>query len=89
MIKKSMCRHCGKEVVSRPRGLGWRCYYTPGIQALYPIKAVDSNNRGVDTPTRLPEKPTSLPPGPERIPVYRARLERGEHWQHPRDGEQA
>ncbi len=31
------CRHCRKSSVSRPRGLCWGCYYTPGVRDLYPI----------------------------------------------------
>ena len=29
------CRHCKKATVSRPRGLCWVCYYTPGVKDLY------------------------------------------------------
>lgn len=32
---KPMCQHCGREPVTRPRGLGHRCYYTPGIRERY------------------------------------------------------
>lgn len=31
-----MCRHCGQRKANRPRGLCWRCYYAPGVKALYP-----------------------------------------------------
>lgn len=34
--KPLLCRHCRREVINRPRGLGWTCYYTPEIRALYP-----------------------------------------------------
>ncbi len=30
------CRHCDEAVVSRPRGLCWSCYYTPGVREQYP-----------------------------------------------------
>jgi len=30
------CRHCGNANATRPRGLCWRCYYTPGVKELYP-----------------------------------------------------
>lgn len=31
-----LCRHCGREPANRPRGLGWACFYTPGVRDLYP-----------------------------------------------------
>jgi hypothetical protein len=34
--RKAVCRHCGDEPVTRPRGLGWKCYHDPEIKALYP-----------------------------------------------------
>ena len=30
-----ICRHCSTRKVTRPRGLCWTCYYTPGIKRLY------------------------------------------------------
>jgi hypothetical protein len=36
---RSVCRHCHAEPVSRPRGLGWKCYYAPGVRDLYPARA--------------------------------------------------
>jgi hypothetical protein len=35
-VSKSMCRHCGRREVSRPRGLCWVDYYAPGVRDLYP-----------------------------------------------------
>lgn len=29
------CRHCGNELVTRPRGLGWKCFANPAIRAMY------------------------------------------------------
>lgn len=29
------CRNCRKAKVCRPRGLCWRCYYTPGLKARF------------------------------------------------------
>ncbi len=36
-MTQPLCRHCTKGKVNRPRGLCWRCYYTPGVKALYGI----------------------------------------------------
>lgn len=33
------CRHCQKFYINRPRGLCWRCFYTPGLKELYPPTA--------------------------------------------------
>ncbi len=33
--KRPLCRHCQAEPVTRPRGLGWKCYYTPGLREQY------------------------------------------------------
>lgn len=35
---KIPCRHCGKPVASRKRGLCWRCSGTPEISDLYPAQ---------------------------------------------------
>lgn len=48
------CRHCGKGKVCRPRGLCWRCYYTPGVRDLYPSTSKfnphkDKHDRGGET----------------------------------------
>ena len=32
---RRICRHCRKCAVTRPRGLCWVCYYTPGVKDLY------------------------------------------------------
>lgn len=34
-----ICRHCSKLSACRPRGLCWRCYYTPGVKDQYPSEA--------------------------------------------------
>lgn len=31
-----ICRHCSKFKANRPRGLCWKCYYTPGVRDLFP-----------------------------------------------------
>lgn len=34
---RAMCVHCGNEPATRPRGLGWKCFYTPGVRDRYAI----------------------------------------------------
>lgn len=36
MPSPEVCRHCHKVKPTRPRGLCWACYYTPGVRDLYP-----------------------------------------------------
>lgn len=33
---RKLCRHCQREPANRPRGLGWKCFYSPGVKELYP-----------------------------------------------------
>jgi hypothetical protein len=53
-----ICRHCHAKTASRPRGLCWGCYYTPGIKEQYPkgkkaphfqavLRVCDACNRSV------------------------------------------
>lgn len=47
MNPRPLCRHCFKKLVCRPRGLCWRCYYTPGVQANYPpMLSADAGRMG-------------------------------------------
>ncbi len=83
-----LCRHCGSCPVSRPRGLCWKCYYTPSIRERYPSTSKFAR-RGVHDffgRVRLPAAPTQALPGTlEKVAVLeqRARL-RQELW-HPLD----
>jgi hypothetical protein len=56
-----ICRHCKDRVVSRPRGLCHRCYYTPEIRAQYPAALSDSAIADFTGPAKIPE-PTTAPP---------------------------
>jgi hypothetical protein len=40
LVTVTVCRHCNKHPVNRPRGLCWKCFYTPGVRALYPANAI-------------------------------------------------
>ncbi len=75
-----VCQHCGdpKRPVNRPRGLCWKCYYTPGVQDLYGAKckvfaAPDSSlaDSAPDPPT-----PEMLDIG-ERVAAYAKRAAAG------------
>jgi hypothetical protein len=75
-------------VVSRPRGLCWSCYYTPGVRDQYPSTSKygrrgfgNFSGRGA-----MPTTPTDAPPGSEekiQVLMERARL-RQSLW-HPQD----
>lgn len=78
------CRHCRRFRTSRPRGLCYRCFYTPGVRDLYP--PVRHRGPPSETHRRLPATPCLYPPGsPEKIAAMAARLAAGEHLHHPQD----
>lgn len=81
----SLCRHCSRNRIGRPRGLCWSCYYRPGVRERY-APAASTGRRGIGFDAdRLPE-PTSAPPGSlEKVRVLMMRaLHRQELW-HPDD----
>src|SRR5260221_14756419 len=70
--KDMLCRHCGKCVVSRPRGLCWACFYEPGIRELYPPTskyARQGLNYSYDEvrPSRMPTR--AEPGSPQKVAV--------------------
>jgi hypothetical protein len=78
-----ICRHCNQSKVNRPRGLCWRCYYTPGLRDLYASMGLPALLiiRG-----RPSSAPTSAFPGTEaKIAVLAARAGRREELFHPDD----
>lgn len=87
-FSRGVCRHCGAEAVTRPRGLGWRCYYTPGVRQLYPSDSPYAF-RGFGNlmgEPRLPAEPTGAPPGSlAKMRVMRRRAAAGESLFHPLD----
>jgi hypothetical protein len=86
---RALCRHCGREVVTRPRGLGWGCYYTPGVKELYPSTSIYAKRgvgNGHHTHAPLPAEPTDAEPGSaEKVAVMEARAKAGVCLHHPRD----
>lgn len=62
----TLCAHCGKGRINRPRGLCWNCYYTPGVKELHPstskyAKRGIGNGQNFDPP--FPAQPTTHAPG--------------------------
>lgn len=86
---KSICRHCHAEAVTRPRGLGWKCYYTPWIRAMYPsISKYARRGIGADTTGSLPiaTEPTDARPGSEaKVEILLRRAQQGVALFHPGD----
>lgn len=87
----AICRHCQKTKVSRPRGLCWHCYYSPGVKELYPSTSKYArrgvgNGQNMNPP--LPAEPClHLPGTPERQAEIERRAAAGEQLHHPRDAE--
>lgn len=83
-----LCRHCQRVRSSRPRGLCWACYYTPGVRELYPSTSKFAR-RGIGnfigSPDRLP-RPTDAPPGSaDKVAVLEQRALMGQALWHPHD----
>ena len=82
------CRHCLKGHVSRPRGLCWCCFYTPGVKELYPSTSKFAHKgEGIFAaggPT--PPVPTTAAPGtPEKLAVLETRVRAKQHVFHMAD----
>jgi hypothetical protein len=87
-----ICRHCEVSRASRPRGLCWRCYYTPAVRDLYPSTSKYARqgvgNFSGNTP--LPALPTDAVPGSEeKVRVLMLRAEKGVSLWHPDDADRA
>jgi hypothetical protein len=84
------CRHCTTGTVSRPRGLCWACYYTPGIRDCYPSTSKYGRRGHGPAGYRLPPlpDPTDAQPGsPAKVAILEARCAAGEQLFHPEDAE--
>ena len=81
-----VCRHCGQGRVTRPRGLCWDCYYTPGVRELYPIQSKfhrRSKNSGMRRAKTATCPTNALPGSLEKIRVLTLRAELGQElWHH-------
>lgn len=87
-IGRSVCRHCRRGVVRRPRGLCWPCYYAPGVRDQYPSTSKYAR-RGAGNYHHAappPDAPTTAAPGtPEKVAVLAARVEARQSLWHPAD----
>lgn len=86
--KPTVCRHCSKAKVNRPKGLCWSCYYTPAVRDLYPstskyARRVLPNFSGARP---APAAPTTAAPGtPEKVAVLAERARLGQQLHHDHD----
>lgn len=87
------CVHCKVTKFLRPRGLCYRCYYTPGVKDQYPSYW---NQRGTPRPDEDPDfngaakpcQPTASMPGTEeKIRVLMDRVAAKEELHHPEDAQ--
>jgi hypothetical protein len=87
-----VCRHCQIGPVSRPRGLCWSCYYTPGLRDLYPSTS-KYGQRGLGNfyaKVPLPALATDAPPGsPEKVLILMQRAQNRQSLWHPEDADAA
>ncbi len=82
------CRHCGGLGVNRPRGLCWKCYYTPGLRELYPSTSKFAKRGIVDKCGTVPlaAESTRAKPGTEaKVALMGARALLGQAIFHPLD----
>ncbi len=83
-----ICRHCNQRKVSRPRGLCWTCYYSPGVRDLFPSTSKYSR-RGIEDfigQAAPPPNPTAALPGSEeKIAVLMERARSNQGLWHPND----
>ena len=82
------CRHCRCRPVCRPRGLCWRCFYTPAIRRLYPITSKFARGSILDfygLPISAFTATNALPGTPEKIAVLAQRAELRQSLWHPDD----
>lgn len=91
MAEPRKCVHCGTtKNVSRPRGLCWTCYYTPGLRDQYPpvskkgeYGALAGKDRNVQSAQPTPTD--TLPGTEERFRVMEERVRNGQATKHPED----
>lgn len=85
---KKICQHCNKSTVSRPKGLCWKCYHTPGVAEMYKTLSKYAN-RGVghfSGRARPASDPIHEPKTrQEKEKILAGRAERGEELFHPDD----
>lgn len=83
---RPLCRHCSRSAVHRPRGLCVRCYYAPGVRALYPSTSRYAKRGVGQTGRTLPEPTTAMPGSPEKVAAMEQRAASRQMIFHPDDG---
>lgn len=89
--RRSQCRHCRRIRGRRPRGLCWKCYFTPTIRRRYPTRRnqfcdlprVGDVNRNAPLPTVTSR---ALPGSAEQLDILERRAAQGLSLFGPRDG---
>jgi hypothetical protein len=68
------CRHCCQYPIGRPRGLCWKCFYTPGVRELYPILPNPNRRRSrhyepteAELDAMIAEQLPTMPPNDEDV----------------------
>jgi hypothetical protein len=88
VIAVARCRHCQTAKAVRPRGLCFRCYYSPGVRDQYPSTS-KFGRRGVGNFFRnapSPVEPTTAAPGSlEKLAVLEMRARLRQSLWHPLD----
>jgi len=83
-----ICRHCDHAPVSRPRGLCWSCYYTPGVRDQYPSTS-KFGRRGLGnfngSPPLPPFSTQATPGSSEKIAILEERVRLKQSLWHPGD----
>jgi len=83
-----ICLHCGKFKSSRPRGLCWRCFYSPTRHLYPPISKFGRRGSIQDAYGRHRKPPaatTAVPGSAEKIQVMSQRAAAGVSLFHPGD----
>jgi hypothetical protein len=83
---RTACRHCSHPLVNRPRGLCWRCYYTPGVREHYHNPSRYARRGVGSVHTGPPGARTDQPPGTVgKVLVMQVRARLGQDLFHPDD----
>jgi hypothetical protein len=60
------CRNCWQQRLLRPKGLCWKCYFTPGVRALYtPVSPRGNRFHDAQAEGAVPDEATQALPRSE------------------------
>lgn len=82
------CVHCHRKNASRPRGLCWKCFYTPAVRDVYPVtsKYAPKHFGEFNGGYLPPDAPTDARPGtPAKVAVLERRAEQMRSLWHEQD----